>query len=322
MKLFLPPPFQLLVLVLLLASLALGLSPLLAQEKEDQKAKTEQEKPVRITEEIQVVGKAPKDVPLATVTTVTATDIDKLKPRDLSDVLKFVPASYVTFGDKDTYTLKLRGLGANRIALLVDGVPMYEPYFATFDLKTISAGGIDTVQVTKGPSSVLYGPNTLGGLVNVITKRPGARPTLSLTGSYGDASTWSLGGDGSYTWKKFSLTGDVLYQSSNGFKYPDPATGELTARGNSDFDRLNLSGKLYYTPSDKTEIMVSGGTYQSDYGMPPALAVQRARYWRFPKWDRSNINAGGFTSLGGDAVLRFRAFYVNYLNTLDRKSVV
>jgi iron complex outermembrane receptor protein len=51
--------------------------------------------------------------------------------------------------------------------------------------------------------------------------------------------------------------------------------------------------------------------------MPPALFTQRARYWRFPKWDRSTLNAGGFTSLGGDAVLRFRAFYVNYINTLD-----
>ena len=63
--------------------------------------------------------------------------------------------------------------------------------------------------------------------------------------------------------------------------------------------------------------MASGGTYQSEYGMPPALFTQRARYWRFPKWDRSNLNAGGFTSLGGDATLRFRAFTVNYVNTLD-----
>ncbi|MCK7511921.1 MAG: TonB-dependent receptor [Desulfobacterales bacterium] len=88
-------------------------------------------------------------------------------------------------------------------------------------------------------------------------------------------------------------------------------------RANGDFERLNLSGKLYFTPSDKTEIMVSGGTYRSEYGMPPALFTQRARYWRFPKWDRSTLSAGGFTSLGGDAVLRFRGFYVDYDNTLD-----
>jgi outer membrane receptor protein involved in Fe transport len=301
----------------LMAGLALVSTPALArQTAQDEKAKAEQEKPVRITEEIQVVGKAPKDVPLATVSIVVATEIERLKPRDLSDVIKYIPGSMVTFGDKDTYNLKLRGIGNNRIALLVDGVPVYEPYFSSFDLKTVSAGGIDTLQVTKGPSSVLYGPNTLGGLVNVITKRPSERPSLSLSGSYGDKNTRSLGADGSFAWDRFSLSASALYQDSDSFAYPDPEAGQ-TVRANSDFERLNLNAKLYYTPSSGTEIMVNGGLYRSEYGMPPALSVQRARYWRFPKWDRSTINAGGFTSLGGDAVLRFRAFYVNYVNTLD-----
>ena len=312
------PLFKPASVLILFVTLCVGLSPLLAQTAKEARKAKEDQKPVRITEEIRVTGKAPKDVPLATVTTVVATEIATIKPRDLSDVVRYIPGSMVTFGDKDTYTVKLRGIGANRIALLVDGVPVYEPYFATFDLKTISAGGIDSVQVTKGPSSVLYGPNTLGGLINVITKRPQARPYFSLTGSYGDTDTRGLGADGSYAWKHFSLAASALYQGSDGFSYPsaDP-DGASLSRANSDFKRLNLSGKLYYTPSSKTEIMVSGGTYQSEYGMPPALAVQRARYWRFPKWDRSTLSAGGFTSLGGDAVLRFRAFTVNYINTLD-----
>jgi len=184
----------------LLLVLSLSLPPALAQDaKADQKVKKEEEKAVQITEEILVVGKAPKDVPLATVSTVVTADIEKLKPRDLSDVIRFIPGSMVTTGDKDTYNLRLRGIDAKRIALLVDGVPVYEPYFSTFDLKTVSAGGIDTLQVTKGPSSVLYGPNTLGGLVNVITKRPADRPSLSLSGSYGDKATRSLGADASYS---------------------------------------------------------------------------------------------------------------------------
>ena len=304
-------------LALIIVSLALLLSPVLAQDvKEDQEAKKEEEKAVKITEEILVVGKTPKDIPLATVSTVTSIEVDRLKPRDLSDVVKYIPGSMVTFGDKDTYSLKLRGVSSNRIALLVDGVPVYEPYFATFDLKTVSAGGIDTLQVTKGPSSVLYGPNTLGGLVNVITKRPAERPSLSLSGSYGDKNTRGLGLDTSFGWKRFALVANALYQDSDGFYYPDKASGR-TERTNSDFERLNLNAKLYYTPSSSTEIMVNGGIYQSEYGMPAALFTQRARYWRFPKWDRSTINAGGFTSLGGDSVLRFRAYYVNYYNTLD-----
>ena len=302
---------------LVLLSLAAGLSPAPAQEtKKDPKAVKEDQKTVKITEEILVVGKAPKDVPLATVSTVISADIERLKPRDLSDVIKYIPGSMVTFGDKDTYSLKLRGISSNRIALLVDGVPVYEPYFSTFDLKTVSAGGIDTLQVTKGPSSVLYGPNTLGGLVNVITKRPAERPSLSLSGSYGDKDTRGVGADASYSWKRFALSASALYQDSDAFAFPDPEAGRTT-RANSDFERLNLSAKLYYTPSSSTEVMVNGGIYQSEYGMPPALFIQRARYWRFPKWDRSTVNAGGFTSLGGDAVLRFRGFYVNYYNTLD-----
>lgn len=311
-----PRPF-IASLVLLLATLAPGPSILAAQDAaKDQTATAEKDKQAKITEEIMCVGKAPKDVPLATVSTVLATDIQRLKPRDLSDVIRYIPGSMVTFGDKDTYSLKLRGVNSNRIALLVDGVPVYEPYFSTFDLKTVSAGGIDTLQATKGPSSTLYGPNTLGGLVNVITKRPAGRPSLSLSGGYGDKETRSLGADASYGWTRFALSANVLYQDSGAFVYPDPAGGRTT-RANSDFERLNLNAKVYYTPSSSTEIMVNGGVYRSEYGMPPALFTQRARYWRFPQWDRSTLNAGGFTSLGGDAVLRFRGFYVDYDNTLD-----
>jgi len=307
--------FSLTLFIFLLSNLLLS-SPLAQAEKDAQKAKAEEDKVVKITEEILVVGRAPKDIPLATISTMDSTQIEGLKPRDLSDVVKYIPGSMVTFGDKDTFTLKLRGVDSRRIALLVDGVPVYEPYFASFDLKTVSAGGIDTLQVTKGPSSVLYGPNTLGGLVNVITKRPAPKPSLSLSGSYGNKETRSLGADASIAWERFGLVASALYQDSDGFFYPDQSAGR-TERTNSDFERLNLNVKLYYTPSSSTEIMVNGGLYQSEYGMPPALFTQRARYWRFPRWDRSTINAGGFTSLGGDSVLRFRAYYVNYFNTLD-----
>jgi outer membrane receptor for ferrienterochelin and colicin len=133
------------------------------------------------------------------------TEIERLKPRDLSDVIKFIPGATVTFGDKDTYNLKLRGIGNTRIALLVDGVPVYEPYFSSFDLKTVSAGGIDTIQVTKGPSSVLYGPNTLGGIVNVITS---ARAASLPDRSYGDRTeAWARR---LLCWKRFALSTGAL----------------------------------------------------------------------------------------------------------------
>ncbi len=308
--------------------LALGLSmvslypppacsqPAQAQEKEKEKAKEKkQEIPVRITEEILVVGRAPADLPVSTVVSLSATQIDQLKPLDLSEIIKYAPGAMVTVGNKNEYSLKLRGFDNKRIALLVDGVPVIDPYYGSFDLKTVAAGGVESIQVTEGPSSVLYGPNTMGGIVNVISRRPGPEPRVSLAASYGDRSTRSLGLDSSYLWKKFGFAATAGYQDSNGYGYRDPA-GVKLARANSDYSRTNLNLKLYYYPTSGSEIMVNGGYYHSEYGLPPDL-YGRARYWRFPKWDRYMVNAGGLTALGDRSSLRFRAFYVKYDNTLD-----
>jgi len=159
--------FNLLIVAILLFP-SLGYSQKY-QEKQEKKLKKDQKK---ITEEILVLAEEPKGLPVSTVTKLGATQIEQIKPLDLSEAIRYAPGVVVSSGDKSVYTLKLRGMDAKRIALLIDGIPVYEPYYSTFDLKTISTGGIDSLQITKGPSSVLYGPNTLGGIVNVITKRP------------------------------------------------------------------------------------------------------------------------------------------------------
>lgn len=301
------------IAILLAAAAPLALS---SQDKSGQASQEEKEKQQpKITEEILVVGKAPKDVDLATVTEIGKTSIEALKPRDLAEAIRFATGVAVTFGNKDEYKLKLRGIDSTRIALLVDGVPVVEPYYGSFDLKTVSAGQIESLQITKGPSSVLYGPNTMGGIVNVITRRPSQKPFLSLSTSLGDRTTRSLGLDSSAQWKNLGFVGTALYQGSDGFVYDDPKLGR-TDRSNSDFERLNLNAKLYYIPSSRTEIMVNAGYYTSAYGMPPDL-FNKPRYWRFKNWDRTSLNAGGYTALGDNSTLRFRAFYVNYQNSLD-----
>jgi outer membrane cobalamin receptor len=308
-------PVLVLALVLTAAAAQPPAAPAQAAQAQEKEKEKKQETPPRITEEILVVGRAPADLPVSTVTTLSTTQIDQLKPLDLSEVVKYAPGAMVTVGNKDEFSLKLRGFDNKRIALLVDGVPVIDPYYGSFDLKTVAAGGVESVQVTEGPSSVLYGPNTMGGIVNVISRRPGPEPRVSLAASYGDRSTRSLALDSSYLWKKFGFAATAGYQDSNGYNYRDP-TGVELARANSDYGRANLNLKLYYYPTSRSEIMVNGGYYHSDYGMPPDL-YGKPRYWRFPNWDRYMLNAGGLTALGERSSLRFRAFYVAYDNSLD-----
>lgn len=296
----------------------LAFSYLLAFAQENQNVEEEQEeKEVRITEEILVIGKAPKELPIATVTSIDLGKIELLKPRELSEAIKYAPGVMVSVGNKMEHSMKLRGFDNKRIALLVDGVPVIDPYYSSFDLKTVSAGGIDSLQITKGPSSVLYGPNTLGGIINVITRRPGPKPRLSLNASYGDRNTKDIGLDSSYQWKNMGFVATVFYQDSDGFNYRD-ANGVKQERANSDYKRTNLNAKFFYNPSSKSELMVNAGYYHSEYGMPVDLySGSKPRYWRFPDWDRYTINGGGFTALGQRSTLRFRAFFVQFKNSLD-----
>ncbi len=290
---------------------------LMAQDSQDQtKAKKAQAKPPVITEEILVVGEVPNDRPVSTITTLSDTQIDRAKPLDLAEIIRYAPGVSVTFGDKSVYSLKLRGVDDRRIALLVDGIPVYEPYYSSFDLKTISADGIDSLQLTKGPSSVLYGANTMGGIINVITQRPEGSPQLSLNASYGESNTKSLGARSGLQFGRWAFSGTMLYQDSKGFYFPNEAGGSRQVRSNSDYERLNVNGKLYFNPTDRSEVMLNAGLYSSAYSMPPALESPRPRYWQFKNWDRLSLNAGGFSGVGKDSVVRFRAFYVGYDNTL------
>ena len=292
---------------------------ILSQEKqqEDEK-KTKSKKTLKITEEILVVAEAPRDLPISTVTRLGHTKIEHMKPLDLSEAIRYAPGVMVIFGEKSTYTLKLRGMDSKRIALLIDGIPVYEPYYSTFDLKTISTYGIDSLQLTKGPSSVLYGPNTLGGIVNVITRRPSVKPALSFHTSYGEKNTRSLGLNSAFQLKRFAFAGNMLYQDSDGFYFPDQDEGNRIERSNTEYERLNLNTKIYYDPSSNTEILFNGGIYKSNYAMPPQLDAYKQRYWRFKNWDRYTLNAGGYTSLGEKSTLRFRGYFVQYDNTLDQ----
>jgi iron complex outermembrane receptor protein len=54
--------------------------------------------------------------------------------------------------------------------------------------------------------------------------------------------------------------------------------------------------------------------------MPPQLKASKPRYWRFKNWNRYSFNAGGYVAIGDNSIARFRAYYVQYDNTLNMYS--
>ena len=303
-------------LFITLISFSIAILPLIGEESKSEGDKKKENQP-RVIEEVEVLATEPSQQPVATVSLLPANQLEKISPKNLTDVFNQVPGTYVTDGGKGESNLMIRGLASSRITLMYDGIPVYEPYFNSFDLKTLPATGIDNIQVIKGTSSILYGPNTLGGIVNIVTKRIDS-PFLQLDANIGENKTTFLSGSGGYNWKKFSFLGNVSWDKSDGFKWKND-DNDRVLRTHSDYDRKNFAGKFTYNPTEKSEIMTEIMYYTANNGIPASLnsQVSKPRYWNFKDWDRVQFNAGAMFPIFNDGILKFRTYYINYHNVLD-----
>ena len=283
------------------------------QEEQKQEEKEKQKQQV-IIEEIVVEAQLPKELPISTISSIKREKIESLAPRDLSEVMSYTSGTFVSTGSKSEFRIKIRGFESQRITLLYDGIPVYEPFFNSFDLKTITAEEISNIKVVKGASSVLYGPNALGGVVNIITRRPDP-PSFTLKTFYDSNSSLGVSSSGAVRWKNLFFSGFSSYEKSDGFKWN--ADAENTLRENSDYERQNITGKVYFYPGQNSEILLEAGYYSSEFGIPYATELYKPRYWRFKSWDRFQLNLGGIFPFLRDGNLKLRGYYVRHDNVLD-----
>ena len=125
----------------------------------------------------EVVVSAKKEaVSLATtVTEIFAQDINAQGAQTVAQALDLIPGVDVRTGGKGQSFVHIRGFEQEDVKVLIDGVPAHEAYFGSLDLSLIPVDSIAKITVTKGASSVLYGANTMGGVINIITKKQNRR---------------------------------------------------------------------------------------------------------------------------------------------------
>ena len=133
--------------------------------------------------ELYVKGeKLPTSQEVTQTTVVTQEEIEATHSQNVADALSHVPGITVSMGVKNQPSISLQGLNQTETLVLIDGVPYYETNFGLLNLTTIPVEMIDKIVVEKGVSSVLYGPNSLGGVINIITRKPTDRPSLDAQG--------------------------------------------------------------------------------------------------------------------------------------------
>ena len=301
--------------LVLFLSVFLSVSFALADEKKHEKNEKEKEIVLpMITESVTVEAKVPKELPFAATAELKLPRIEPIKAKDLAEILPSAPGAYVSTGAKNEWGVKLRGLGTNRITLLYDGIPVYEPYYNSFDLKAIAADQIESVKVVKGASSVLYGPNAMGGIIDVLSKRP-ADNQFTLRLDYGTRQTYGAYASGAWRGRNLLFTGSASREGSDGFNWVNGGTTE--PRKNSDYERTSLGGKLYFYPGHGSEILAEVNYFQSEYGIPTATDFYKKQYWRFRDWQRFMANLGGSFPVLNGGYVKARLYYVKHYNILD-----
>jgi outer membrane receptor for ferrienterochelin and colicins len=133
----------------------------------------------------------------ASVSVITSAEIEKRNPLDLLDAVRGTPGvTLMGHGLSGRKTMSMRGLEGKHVLNLIDGrriTPTDDVVgHSDYQYGWLPMGAIERVEIVRGPMSTLYGSEALGGVVNLITRRPKDR----WIGSLGVTGADLLEGDG------------------------------------------------------------------------------------------------------------------------------
>ena len=135
------------------------------------------------------------------------------------------------------------------VATYVDGVYFPRPVSSFFDLKNI-----ERIEVLKGPQGTLFGRNSTGGVINIITRNPSHETSFSAGASYGRFN--SLQGDAYVTG---GLSDTVAMDLSVSGKTTDGFGRNIATGGRYGYeDSILVRSKLMWTPGENTRVILSG----------------------------------------------------------------
>lgn len=196
-----------------------------------------------------------QDVPIS-ITALTADAIASGAIRGVEEIAGRTPGFTMTAFNVAQPRLFIRGSGStddgaaqdNSVAVFMDDV-----YIARGAGQAFEFLDVERIEVLRGPQGTLYGKNVVGGLVNVISRRPSRTMEAAVEASYGNYDALDLRGYAS------GPLGDTLaasisgvHRSRSGF-----ARNVRLNRDLEDLDLVAVRGQLLWTPSPDVDVLIS-----------------------------------------------------------------
>ncbi|RZJ73031.1 TonB-dependent receptor [Flavobacterium sp.] len=259
---------------------------------------------------------------------VSGAKLEDFAKTDVSKAMSLIPGvSISAVGPRNEAMVQVRGFDLRQVPVLLDGIPVYVPYDGYVDLARFTTFDMSAIQVSKGYTSVNYGPNALGGAINLITRKPSRKLELNgATGfiSGGFRSNLNIG----TKWEKFYVQAGISKLKRDYF----PLSDDFTPNANEDGDRRGSSYasdekihiKVAYTPTEKSEYALVYSNQKGKKGSPVYAGndqqntlFTRPRFWQWPKWNKESLYFLSNTYLDSTQSVKTRFFYDTFKNQLD-----
>jgi iron complex outermembrane receptor protein len=229
-----------------------------------------------VLEEITVTAQRRNESIQTVPVAVTAIDPVQLERRQITDtkqVIYNVPnlTGNSNVGQATATAFFLRGVGTTENLATADtsvGLYVDDVYIARQAVNNFNLADIERIEVLRGPQGTLYGRNTNGGAIKIVTKKPSADPSLAVQGSYGNYDRWSLRLSGNTP-----ITDEVFVRANFLTQQGDGYIRNLTlGKDVNDLDYIGGRIAVRALPSENVDINfafdyskdVTNGNYASD----------------------------------------------------------
>ena len=193
----------------------------------------------------------------ASVAVISRDQIDRQEANRLSTVLQQIPGLYVDEmgGRGGISSVYIRGGDPNFTVIMIDGIRLNDPTNqrgGSVDLSTLTTERIDRIEIVRGPASVLYGSDAMGGVINIITRRgqPKRKHRLQVEG-----------GQFGYTREFLQASGpleSLTYTSSISYTRNDAQVD------GDQFELATVSGRLEWPQGTPLTVQLTGQYTKSD----------------------------------------------------------
>lgn len=239
------------------------------------------------------------DVP-ESVSVVDSAQIEGTPAKTLDDILRRVPSVDLPLASSyqvhpTALNVSMRGLGGIRALVLLDGVPLNDPFFGYIQWSQVPLETVDRVEIVRGGGATLWGNYAMGGVVNIIT-RPIDRTELIAEAAGGSYGIYRTDGHAAWAVKGVGIGLDAGVNHTDGYVQPVPEDrGPITVPTSFTAHTVAVSANADITPTLSARGRIS--YFDNDQNLLTRLQTNRQRTWRYTASATQQLGRTGSVAL-------------------------